>query len=46
MECHTLNRAYVEAKNKEEAIEKAKNELRGQCSGDGMEMYEVEITNP
>jgi len=45
MECCTISRIEVEAKNKEEAIKIAKNDLRGMCQGDSLELYEIEIIN-
>ncbi len=41
-ECHTINKFEVQAKNKKEAEELGEIAARGMCSGDGIELYEIE----
>ena len=45
LECCDLVTEEVEASNKEEAIEIAKNQARGMVNGDSFELYEIEIIN-
>lgn len=45
LECCDLTTEEVEANNKEEAVEIAKNQARGSVSGDTFELYEIEIIN-
>jgi hypothetical protein len=43
LECNTLHDEEVEAESKEEAEEIALNQGRGQCFGDSMTVYEVQL---